>query len=141
MAKATNRSEFTVHLRHHQGDGQLYSFGPGEELPDWALERITNPYVLHGETPDPSGASRVRAPRPVPRPAPRPPQPPRPARDSEEGDADDDEDTSLDPSRPPESGVGASREAWAQYASAHGIGVDGNWKREDIIAACKQHGH
>ncbi len=44
------------------------------------------------------------------------------------------------PGRPPENGVGAGREVWAEYAGAHEVEIEGGWRREEIIAACKAAG-
>lgn len=37
---------------------------------------------------------------------------------------------------PPQKGRGSSQPAWLDYARAHGVQVDDDAKREDIIAAC-----
>jgi hypothetical protein len=131
MAKpaAKNHSELTVHLRHEE-DGQLYTFRPGDPLPDWALKRIDNPYVRGTAVPDPKGASLVHAPHRAVGALPK--------RAEEESDEDGDSDG--DESRPPENGPAASRERWAAYARTHKIEVRDAWKREDIIAACNERG-
>jgi hypothetical protein len=133
MAKATNRSQFTVHLRHN---GVLHTFYPDDTLPDWAVEKISNPYVHGRAKPDPHAASLVRVPRAVrAAPAPRRAQP---ADEVPEGDEDD---VSEGPAgRPPENGVGAGRDVWAEYATTHGVEVESAWRREEIIAACKAAG-
>ncbi|AXN51236.1 hypothetical protein DSM43518_04778 [Mycobacterium marinum] len=41
---------------------------------------------------------------------------------------------------PPRAGAGSGRGAWADYAAAHGIDVDEDWKRDQIIDACEDKG-
>lgn len=41
---------------------------------------------------------------------------------------------------PPKAGKGSSREAWVEFAEARGVHVDGEDKREDIIAAVEAAG-
>lgn len=129
-----NHSESTVHLHH---DGLLHTFRPGDEIPDWASEQITNPYVRGDGAPDSAAASRLRAWAPEPeRAAPAP---------KREQDADEEPGADMalaegDPSRPPENGIGSGQPVWAEYARSKGIEVAADWKREDIIAACAQAG-
>lgn len=125
-----NRSDFTVHLHR---DGVLHSFAPGQDVPDWAAKKITNPYVRGEDASDPRVPQQVtaaRAPQPEPIPA--------------TSDADDpDADTAPAGgglSRPPESGIGSGQPVWAEYARSKGIEVSADWKREDIIAACAKAG-
>lgn len=40
-----------THVTVHSKDGEPVTFSPGDELPDWAVKKITNPNVL----PDLSG--------------------------------------------------------------------------------------
>ncbi|WP_432794485.1 hypothetical protein [Rhodococcus ruber] len=37
----------------HDEDGQTHIFGPGDDVPDWARERITNPEVWGGPVSEP----------------------------------------------------------------------------------------
>ncbi|MGW2742370.1 hypothetical protein [Streptomyces sp. NPDC001450] len=41
---------------------------------------------------------------------------------------------------PPRSGRGSGIEAWRTFAEQHGVGVDSDMSREDIIAACESAG-
>lgn len=41
---------------------------------------------------------------------------------------------------PPKAGKGSSTDAWANYAERHGVQVELDAGREDIIAACEQAG-
>lgn len=93
---------------HLHKDGVLHSFLPGDEVPEWAAARITNPHTR----------SEVDQAMPVPA----------------EGD---DVDAELDrPSgMPAKSGPAASRQVWEDYAVSRGIEVEPDWKRDDIIAA------
>ncbi len=131
-----NHSDFAVHLHR---DGLLHTFRPGDPMPDWAAEMITNPYVLGGDKPDASAAAQVRAWAPGHSAA-----GPAPAAAIDDTTDEPDADTAPadgDPSRPAESGVGSTRTAWEEYARSKGIEVSADWKREDIIAACAQAGH
>lgn len=100
----------TVHLE--DGNGKRHVFAPGQDLPDWAAEKITNPDVWDEE---PAGASS-HAP-----PAGGGEQPP-PA------------------SPPPRSGSGSGRDAWAKYAQDNRVDVADGTSREDIIAALEKAG-
>jgi len=80
-------------------EGNAHLFSPGDELPEWAAELITNPKALAPD--DESGAS------------------------PEGGD----------PERPPLSGKGSGRPAWAGYAASLGVEVTHDMTREDIVAA------
>lgn len=94
---------YAVHLLEN---GVVHSFLPGDDVPEWAVKRITNPNVW----------APVEAPAQDPEPV------FVPAEDDPSG-------------APPKSGSGASRQAWADYAESKGVEVDADWKREDIIAA------
>jgi len=126
-----NGSAYTVHLHR---DGVLHSFRPGDELPDWAAARITNPLVLVDDSPDepdegaPAGDTDGEA-----------------IADPGGGDANPDPDADdrgddADSGRPAENGLGATRDRWEAYAKAQGIEVESTWKREDIIKACVDQG-
>ncbi len=41
---------------------------------------------------------------------------------------------------PPQTGPGASRQLWVTYAHTNNVVVQDGWKRDDIIAACRQAG-
>lgn len=90
---------------HLHRDGVLHSFLPGDEVPEWAAARITNPYAL-GDQAEPDA----------------------------EPDDDEDEDEEVG-ARPAKTGPNASRQAWEDYAKSKHIEVDPDWKRDDIIAA------
>lgn len=41
---------------------------------------------------------------------------------------------------PPQGGPGASRQVWADYATRNRVPVQDDWRRDDIIEACKKAG-
>lgn len=41
---------------------------------------------------------------------------------------------------PPRAGRGSGLEAWLRFAEAHGVGVDSDMSRDDVIAACEAAG-
>lgn len=41
---------------------------------------------------------------------------------------------------PPRAGAGSGREAWAEFAAAHGVTVGDDLSRNEIIEACEQAG-
>lgn len=41
---------------------------------------------------------------------------------------------------PPQAGAGSSRDHWASYATAHGVTVGADWKRDRIIDTCREGG-
>lgn len=93
--------------------GNLHSFGPGHDVPEWARKRITNPQVW-----DDAAIETVAS---VPAPAASVVAP-----------------AATEP--PPQGGPGASRQVWADYAAANGVTVQEAWKRDDIIEACEKAG-
>ncbi len=103
------RGQYAVHLHK---DGVLHSFLPGDDVPDWAAKLITNPLAWGEDDAEPAPVVDTE---PVTDPADHMPD-----------------------GVPSKSGVGSSRQAWADYAESKGIEVDPDWKREDIIAAVEK---
>ena len=101
-----------VHVVDDEGDNHV--FGPGDALPDWALARIGSHCFDGGEHPRPELAE------PVAHDAPKGTQEPGKPADSE---------------IPRKAGPGSSTDAWAAYAAKHGVAVDADPKRDEIIAA------
>lgn len=102
-------------------DGGVHGFGPDSALPDWARKKITNPNVwesLQTDTVVSTGRGGEGGAPEAPSPEP-----------SESPDGP-----------PPQGGTGATRQRWADYATANGVDVEADWKREDIIAACEKAG-
>ncbi|SDG21727.1 hypothetical protein [Microbacterium sp. 77mftsu3.1] len=116
----------------HDEDFAAHTFGPGDKLPKWAKDKITNPNVWttspdedsdSQETPEnPSGTGTAATPEP-------------PAAGSTESE----DAGSLTP--PPKVGAGSGADAWRDYAvkatKAAGLNVDfaEDAKRGDIIQA------
>lgn len=98
-----------VHVVSVDADGaqKAGTFGPADELPDWAAKAITNPDVWDG---DPPAAA---------------PEPAAPA--AADGDLVE----------PPRSGKGSGVEAWREYAGKLGWfeSIPAEASRDDIIAA------
>ena len=92
-------------------DGKLHTFSPGSDVPQWARQAIDNP-LAWDSAPDPGGESA--------------------------SENTDKADSSEGP--PPQSGPGASRKVWADWAAKHKVTVESDWKRDDIIDACKAAG-
>jgi hypothetical protein len=92
---------------HLVKDGVTQSFMPGDEVPEWAAKLITNPNVL--------AVDDVASDEPS---------------GSSEAASDDD-------APPPRYGKGSAQKAWAAYAVAHGVDVDDDTPRDEIIAACE----
>lgn len=113
-------------------------FRPGDTAPEWVLPFISNEEVWeassltpssdedgsadqggsHGGEGDSTGDNSDGDPAPV----------------------DDTPATPVDVPIPPKAGPGASAEAWAAYAAAHGFAVDKDAKRDDIIESLKAEG-
>lgn len=109
-----------VHVVERDKDGnqgRTGIFGPNDEVPAWAQKSITNPDVWD-EGPDE-------------------PEEPR-AEDNEELPAESAGGPNVSPSsgdRPPTSGAGSGRDAWAAYAASQGVEVTDDMDRGAIIAA------
>jgi hypothetical protein len=98
-------------------DGRDRPFGPGEDLPDWAAEQISNPDVWDGEPPTRThgdqGGTGQQAPAT---------QTPAPGKE------------------PPRSGKGSGRDAWAAYAVQRGVDVNDDATRDDVIDLLAERG-
>lgn len=110
--------QHAIHL--HDKTGELHSFLPGDELPEWADARITNPHARSDSDTESDLAAVIVI-----------------GAGGEGGQATTD---APDGTLPKQTGPGASRVKWAAYAEANGVAVQEGWKREDIIAACEQAG-
>lgn len=95
------------HLRTHvhvqDEHGVSVAFGPHDDVPSWAADKITNPKAWDD---DPADADQTE-----------------PASDRDAAD------------RPPTSGPGSSRGAWAAYAASLGYEIENGATKADIIAA------
>lgn len=136
----------TVHLPGP--DGIPISFGPRDEVPEWARTLITNPAawteepLAPAEDEEPGAAVELDEP-PA---ATEDDQGSGPAAElgTEEGEgaeisaAPDDETGQPEPDgvgEPPRTGRGSGLQAWARYAHAAGVHVSDDMNRDDIIAA------
>lgn len=108
-----------AHVHVSDDAGQSHVFGPDDQVPDWAAEKITNPAAWDGDAPADGPSDEQDAPTD---------EPP----DDEDGPADGD---APDDGPPPQSGRGGGRAAWAAYAAANDVEVADGATRDDIIAA------
>jgi hypothetical protein len=126
MARTLN-----IHVYIEGPDGQTVCLAPGEPLPTWAYEKITNPYVWNDDVPDlPQQADTADS-----------DPPPGLLAGEVEEPSDPDGGSEAPGSAPPKSGKGSGRDAWAEYAEALGVTVDHDANRDDIIAALAEAGH
>lgn len=84
-------------------DGVAHVFAPGDDVPDWARRKITNPDVWVDDSPD---------------------------ADAEDGALQE----------PPRAGRGSGRDEWAAFAQSHGVTVDDDDSRDDIITVLAERG-
>lgn len=132
--------------------GLPYQFGPNDEVPDWAREKITNPDVWTDaeDEPEPVDTDTDTAPAPAPDTGPdlppadtvpqggdqaQPETPDAGDQPSAEPKPDDQQDAAGDP--PPLGGAGSGRDAWAAYAEAQGVEVTEEMSRDDIVEAVR----
>lgn len=95
----------TTHVAVRDDDGVTHSFGPGDEVPEWAARKITNPKVWEaGEAPFSVDEGS----------------------DATGGGGDDD-------LPPPQSGKGSGEDKWRAYADRKGVDVSDLQDRGDII--------
>lgn len=111
-------------------EGAFHSFLPGQRVPGWVVDLVTNPRALLADPAD-DGGDPVAADE-----APAPANPVDAS--SNAGDPGDPPAPALTP--PPHAGVGSGRDAWADYANANGVAVQDDWKRDQIIEACREAG-
>jgi hypothetical protein len=105
------RLAFTVHVEDPE-TGRTVVFLRGATPPERIQTLITNPDVWEGEEEAPVVEAAAETPAPV-----------KTAAVAPDGD------------EPPRSGKGSSKDAWAAFAATHGVAVDDEASRDDIIAA------
>lgn len=90
----------------HDDQGQSHTFQVGEKVPDWAVEKITNPNIFA-----------------------------KPASADGEEDEDDDKSNSAasGATEPPKVGKGSAAGDWAAYAEQLGLAVPAGTKKAGII--------
>jgi hypothetical protein len=108
-----------VHVARRDADGKptgmTEMFGPDDRVPEWAVAEITNPKAW-AEPPS------------------------EPAKTTSSGQRSEGQDT-PGAKVPPRGGAGSGRDAWAAYATAHGVEVTEDMaSRDDIIAALDKAG-
>lgn len=130
-----------VHVIDREGNPRM--FGPGDDVPDWARAKITNPAAwgddsggrsngaANGGSPSaPTGPGPApSAPSPAPAPAPSPAPAPVPQQRAPEG-----------PVIPPLQGRGSSAVRWRAYAAENGVDLDEDIDRDSIIAELRRRG-
>lgn len=113
-----------VHVRNAR-TGDTVTLRPGDDVPGWAADRITNP-ACWGED---------RAALPTAQSSPRPPAE-EPGKVSPQATVE----PGPEPGPPPQSGRGSSAARWREYAAAHGVTVDPDTDRDDVIALLAERG-
>ena len=117
----TRRLARHVHVRNESG--VFHVFGPDDDVPSWAVDKISNPAAWADGAPLPSAPSAPARPDPAPQ--------ARPAPEAQVAEAG---------GPPPQAGRGSSTSAWRAYAERHGVQVAPDADRADIINACRAHG-
>ncbi|MEV0367513.1 hypothetical protein [Nocardia fusca] len=114
-------SRLTCYVYVTDDTGSVHGFGPDSVVPDWARKKITNPHVWDSATEQPEPVAVVVG---------------------AGGGGGEGKNITVESADgpPPQGGTGATRQRWADYASSKGVEVRGDWKREDIIAACEKAG-
>lgn len=137
--------------------GVIHSFGPGDDVPEWASRKITNPAAWEDqEAPFPAKRSKGDGPKTATVSA-------VPADDLEDrivsrvlegvGELlrelvvvdDSDDEAGAEPADaaagpPPKAGKGSGEDKWRAYAASQGVDVADIEDRGDIIAALKDAG-
>lgn len=93
-------SKLSTFVHVSDDEGVVHAFGPADNVPAWAVKKITNRLVWvegEGGTPEPV------------------------------------EETPVEASIPPKGGPKATVEAWTSYATAHGVEIEGEATRKQII--------
>jgi hypothetical protein len=120
------RLRTTVHLTDLEGAPRILE--AGQEVPDWAVEKISNPDVWEGELPAHLQGEQDPTQPPSQQPAAPSVLPPH------EQTVQGSEQSAAGEGEPPRSGKGSGKEAWAAYAASQGVDVAEDASRDDIIA-------
>jgi len=107
-------------------EGKRVVLAPGVPVPDWAVPLITNPAAWAPDTEVPEAEADTSGTDDT-------------GFTPDPGGAGDTGGGKFElPKPPPRSGSGSGRDAWAAYATEHGVDVTEDLKtRDDIIAACE----
>lgn len=127
MGKSLN-----THVHVSDEHGTPHVFGPDDQLPDWAVEKIANPKVW-----DDDGGVQAAQTGQAEGPAAPPATPDQP--DDAGGESGGGDRGEL-PEPPPRSGSGSGAAAWHRYAAAAGVPVGEDAGRDDVIAALEAAG-
>lgn len=106
-----------AHVHINDDSGEHFVFGPGDIVPEWAQEKITNPKAWADEA-----QAAVTAVNPQP-------EAPPPAIAS----------TDAPLERPPMAGAGSSGTEWIAYARSLGLDVADGTPRGDVIELVEEH--
>ncbi|MEV3855056.1 hypothetical protein AB0J38_12105 [Streptomyces sp. NPDC050095] len=106
-----SEQRLVAHVHVRDEDGRTVAFGPGDEVPAWAVRQITNPRAWG--TGEPGSTSRLIVSAPM---------------------------VADDVAAPPRSGRGSGVEAWRAFAERLGVDVGRDASREDVIEACEAAG-
>jgi hypothetical protein len=140
----------------HDDDGKAHLFGPDDNVPAWAVKKITNPNAWEaGETPASEETPQTKS-------APKASAKEKPAKGKgkaataapaassteDSGTGDEDEETEESDTGegdgtaseeaveiPPQGGPKATVDAWTEYAKAVGFEIEGEPTRKEIIEA------
>lgn len=129
MAKKKLASYVTV----HDSEGVAHTFAPGDDLPKWARDSITNPNVWSGDDDSQDASSVAEGPA---------------GAGVQENSAGDPTQPPADGSLavPPLNGAGSSKDAWRDYAGKAAekaglqIDIPAEAKRDDIVEALRSAG-
>lgn len=125
------RLRTTVHLTDLEGNTRI--FEAGQDVPDWAVEKISNPDVWEGELPKHLQGEQDPT-QPPEQPAVAGALPPH----DQAGQGS--EQSAVGSGEPPRSGKGSGKEAWAAYAASLGVEVAEDASRDDIVAQLAERG-
>ncbi|MBU8830835.1 hypothetical protein [Mycolicibacterium goodii] len=127
-----------THVAVRDDEGVTHSFGPGDEVPEWAARRLTNPKVWEdGEVPfppapvgDDSDVGRLKA------------EVERLTAENHRLTEELEQVTSTksDDGPPPVSGRGSGEDKWRAYADRKGVDVSDLADRGDIIERLREKG-
>lgn len=131
-----------VHVTNPE-DGRSVQFGPGQDLPDWAVKAITNPDVWDGDAPKVAGSAAektVSTPGADARIAELEAEVKRLREAAQISATGPSSSGDADPIKePPRGGPGSSAEAWAKFVDEQGVEVPNGATAKDIQALWDDH--
>ena len=120
----TRRLARHVHVRNESG--VFHVFGPDDDVPSWAEDKISNPAAWADGASLPSAPSAPARPDPAPR--------------RTEVQTTPEAQAAEQSGPPPQAGRGSSTSAWRAYAERHGVQVAPDADHADIITAVRDKG-